>query len=191
MKKLLWLLTALTLTLALASCSQNKDYISEDEAKAKALSHAQFKEDDVKFVKSQLEQDDGRAVYEIEFFNNGEEYDYEIDAKTGDILSYDREAEGYQPNTSKGDKAEPSKEVENAGAGTSDNEDIITADEALDIALKQVEGATKDNARVEKDYDDGRIYYDVKIVLGSVEYEFEIDAKTGEITERDKDSIYD
>ena len=36
---------------------------------------------------------DGRAVYEIEFFSGGVEYECEVDASTGAILDYSSERE--------------------------------------------------------------------------------------------------
>lgn len=44
---------------------------------------------DVSFTKAKLERDDGRTVYEIEFYQGYVEYDYTIDAATGAILEYD------------------------------------------------------------------------------------------------------
>ena len=65
--------------------------ISKDEAKAAALSHAEVSEDNIQRYKSHLEYEDGVQVYEIEFTSAGYDYDYEIDAKTGDILTFDKE----------------------------------------------------------------------------------------------------
>ena len=65
------------------------------------LSHAGLTADQVTFVRSKLDRDDGRLMYDVEFYTSDyKEYDYEIDAATGEILSYDYDAEGYsnQPN---------------------------------------------------------------------------------------------
>ena len=58
-----------------------------DEAKAQeiALAHAGVKAADATITKSKLDYDDGRQVYEIEWYANGAKYDYEIDAATGKI----------------------------------------------------------------------------------------------------------
>ena len=67
----------------------------------------------------------------------------------------------------------------------------LTEAQIKSIALAQVPGATTANIyKFERDYDDGRLEYEVKIVYGTLEYEFEISA-TGTILSRDVESIYD
>lgn len=65
--------------------------ISKDAAKKAALSHAGASAENVERFESKLDFEDGRQVYEIEFNFEGFEYDYEIDAKTGEILKFDKE----------------------------------------------------------------------------------------------------
>ena len=137
--------------------------ISAEDAKAKALAHAGLDAGSVTFVKARLDWDDGRQVYEVEFYTaDYKEYDYEIDAATGAVVSYDYDAEGYAPPA--------------ATSGT------ISADDAKAIALAQVPGASaSDIWEFETDRDDGRIQYEGKIVYGGMEYEFEIDGYSGAI----------
>ena len=49
---------------------------------------------DVRFTKTERDYDDGRLVYEIEFYKDGYEYEYKISADNGIILDkevdYDR-----------------------------------------------------------------------------------------------------
>ena len=53
-------------------------------------------------------------------------------------------------------------------------------------------GATQSNVRsCKQDWDDGRLEYEVEIIYGTMEYDFEIDAYTGTVISRDVDSIYD
>ena len=95
-------------------------------------------------------------------------------AASGEILSFDYDAEHYAPSS-----------------GT-DTGDYIGEAEAKRIALAEVSGAADSDVRYARlDWDDGRAEYEVKIVLGTTEYEFEIDAVTGVILSRDSDSIYD
>ena len=69
----------------------NTGNISVDKAKEIALSHAGLSADQVTFVKVNMDFDDGIQKYEIEFYYNYREYSYEIDANTGNILSYEQD----------------------------------------------------------------------------------------------------
>ncbi len=71
--------------------SSGNDYIGIDRAKEIALNHAQMNESDVQFAKAKLENDDGVVEYEIEFYFGRTEYDYTIDAVSGNIIEYDVE----------------------------------------------------------------------------------------------------
>ena len=72
--------------------------ISSNRAKEIALEHAKTKESDLVFSKVEQDYDDRRLVYEVEFVTSGgTEYDYEIEAATGNIIAYDHDAEYYVP----------------------------------------------------------------------------------------------
>lgn len=63
--------------------------ISIEDAKSIALKDKGFSADQVVFSKERLKRDDGRTVYDIEFYVKGQaehEYEYEIDANTGGII---------------------------------------------------------------------------------------------------------
>lgn len=144
-----------------------------DEAKAQeiALTHAGVKAADATITKSKLDYDDGRQVYEIEWYANGAKYDYEIAVATGEIVN-----SGYEAKTV-------------VGTGSSATVSEATAKQT---ALARVSGATeKDIYEWKLDYDDGRPEYEGKIIYGGTEYEFTIDANTGAILEWDMESIYD
>ena len=153
--------------------SQSQEELTQDRAVEIAVADAGVT--DYTLLKAQRDYDDGRLVYEVEFYSaDGKEYDYEIDAASGEILSFDYDAEYYAPSS-----------------GT-DTGDYIGEAEAKRIALAEVSGAADSDVRYARlDWDDGRTEYEVKIVLGTTEYEFEIDAVTGVILSRDSDSIYD
>ena len=69
----------------------NTGNISLDKAKEIALSHAGLASNQVTFQRIELDFDDGIQKYEIEFYYNYREYSYEIDANTGNILSYEQD----------------------------------------------------------------------------------------------------
>ena len=148
--------------------------VTEEQARETALSHAGLTADQVTFVRSELDRDDGRLIYDVEFYTSDyKEYDYEIDAATGEILSYDYDAEGYsyQPN---------------ATPGTA-----ITAEQARAIALAEVPGAAEsDIYEFETDRDDGRLEYEGKIIYNNTEYEFTIDGYSGAIREWDAEPFH-
>lgn len=64
-------------------------YISEKSAKKIALDKAGVKEDEVSFVKVELDMDDGIWRYEVEFKKGFKEYNAEIKADDGKILEWD------------------------------------------------------------------------------------------------------
>ena len=57
----------------------------------------------------------------------------------------------------------------------------ISMEEAQNIALERVPGATAQDMSIELDYDDGWYIYEGDILYNRTEYEFEIDANTGNI----------
>ena len=63
--------------------------ISENDAKEIALKHAGLNTGAVKNLSIEL--DLGEGVYEVEFTVKGMEYDYEIDAYTGEILQAEKD----------------------------------------------------------------------------------------------------
>ena len=73
-----------------AATDQKQDLIGEKKAKEIALKKVKgAKESDI--IKFKLDQDDGRQEYEGEIIYDGKEYDFEIDAISGDILSWEEE----------------------------------------------------------------------------------------------------
>lgn len=68
-------------------------YISKEEAKSIALTHAGVSANDVTRLKVEFDYDDSRSEYEVDFHYSGYEYDYEIDAETGKIINWDKDRE--------------------------------------------------------------------------------------------------
>ena len=66
--------------------------LTQEEALAKALEHAQLKKDQLDFVKRvELDYEHGRKIYEIIFFQGGFEFEYDVDAETGAILKFEKD----------------------------------------------------------------------------------------------------
>lgn len=143
--------------------------VTEAKAQEIALAHAGVKAADATITKSKLDYDDGRQVYEIEWYANGAKYDYEIAVATGEIVN-----SGYEAKTV-------------VGTGSSATVSEATAKQT---ALARVSGATdKDIYEWKLDYDDGRPEYEGKIIYGGTEYEFTIDAASGNVTEWEAETL--
>ena len=151
--------------------SNNKTQLTKDEAFNYALKHAGVSRNEVKVKEIELDRDDGRLIYEIEFYTSNREYDYDIDAYTGQVLSMDYDIDGFDIPQSSGD---------------------IGMAKAKEIALKQVPGANQNHfTDTERERDDGRIKYEFEIIYNGYEYDIEIDGATGTVISFDKESVYD
>lgn len=142
-----------------------------DEAAAQkiALEHAGVKAADATITKSKLDYEDGRRVYDIEWYAGGAKYDYEIATDTGEIIS-----SAYEEKT----------------VGADSRSVTVSEADAKKTALDRVSGATdKDLYEWKLDYDDGRPEYEGKIIYGGTEYEFTIDAATGSVMEWDAEKV--
>ena len=167
-----------------SSTAASGDYISADRAKQIALNDAGVKESAAVFLRANLDWDDGRMKYEVEFYSGNTEYDYDIDAVTGAILSSDRDLEDFQIWNSGTSTNRPTN-VSSGSSASSGN--YITAERAQQIALAECpSGSTV--YKCQFDWDDGRAEYEVEIRNGWTEYDFEIDAVTGTILSRDIDN---
>jgi len=71
------------------SSQSTENIISEEEAKQIALNKAELTADGVIFDRVELEKDDGIWKYEIEFRKDRTEYDIDINAENGEIVSWE------------------------------------------------------------------------------------------------------
>lgn len=151
---------------------EEEQYIGIETAKQTALNHVGLNEADVNFVHAHLEQDDGVWKYDIEFHKDNTEYDYDIDALSGEILSYDHDVK-YSRHE----------------ANVSSSAEKITEDNAKEIALNHAGVAEQDTQRlkIEFDYDNGRAKYEIEWHIGQTEYSCDVDAYTGEILSFEKE----
>ena len=132
------------------------DFIERERAMDIALRDSGLEASSVSFVRSHLDRDDGRMVYDVEFYSGNTEYDYEIDALTGEILAKDRDAEYWN------------------GQGYTDA--LIEDSRAVSIALEDAGVADPGRIRAHLDRDDGRLVYEVEFRTADGEYEYRIDA---------------
>jgi uncharacterized membrane protein YkoI len=67
------------------------DAMSREEAEKIALDHLGFTADQVTRLRTEYEIDDGLPQFDIEFHQGDWEYEFEIHAENGRILSYDKD----------------------------------------------------------------------------------------------------
>lgn len=151
--------------------------LTEADAKQIAFTHANVSEADVSYLKVKLERDKGRDEYDVEFVVGNKEYDYDIDAATGEILSYDYEAESYVPGGAQNQGGNAPGAQNQNQSGTA----YITADQAKAAAFAHAGVSEGDVTKLEVDFDQGggKAEYDIEFEVGHMEYEYEIDALTG------------
>lgn len=65
--------------------------LTAEDAKAIAVEHAGLTGQQIFRLHAKYEIDDRIPQYDVEFYHNGVEYDYEIHAETGKILSFDKD----------------------------------------------------------------------------------------------------
>ncbi len=180
---------------SLAGCGRIAD-IGKDKAADIALEDASLSESDVTRLRISKDTDNGKGIYEVEFTMNTTEYEYEILASNGDILSADfKELQGSsdpQPQGSNDPQPQGSNDPQPQGSDSHDSSnhgavpqaDVqISSEQASKLALDRVPGATEQDLKIELDYDDGYYKYEGDIIYDQKEYEFEIDANTGDFLE--------
>ena len=144
--------------------------ISADKAKRIALGDAKLAEKDVTFVKVELEFEDNRLVYDVEFYSGNVEYDYDIDAVSGAIVSADRDIENYvipaQPSAEAPTKAQASE---------------ISVEKAKQIALSHAGVGSARFTKAKIDYENGVKVYEIEFKVGNMEYEYDINVLNGAI----------
>ncbi len=133
-----------------------------ETVKALALADAGVKAADAVFTESELEWEDGVQVYDLEFRTSEAEYDYEINAVTGAIISKD--AEGRWNNQGGPVDLEGAKAVALADAGVKAADAVFTESEL--------------------EWEDGVKVYDIEFYTSEAEYDYEIDASTGAVLDK-------
>ena len=141
--------------------------ISMEKAKSIAMNDAGVAGEAPSHSSAKLDWEDGRQVYEVDFFVNGIEYEYEILASDGSILKKKQDAEW-------------GKNFGNPGGSAAGQ---LTMDQARQKVAERIAGVDPANVYIKEDYDDGRLKYEGEVYYNQTKYEFELDAATGAFTD--------
>lgn len=163
--------------------ASDKAYIGTEAAVAAALQHAGVARADIANLEVELDCENGRMVYEVEFDVARAEYEYDVDAETAGIIWY--EAPGIVSGSNTAGNAIGS----NATSGTQSGTDVIGEEKAKQIAFGHagVKEADMTALKVELDRDDGVLHYDVDFDCNGYEYDYEIDAASGAILKHERE----
>lgn len=149
----------------------------------------------------------GVMVYEIDLHLGDVEYEYIIDAVTGEILNSSSEGSDSSSSSSplpsgskvkdfddRDDEIEDSIEdkiedrIENEAVSKAFNKATVSQDEAINIALGSLKIKSSDvtELSVEKDVSVLKPIFEIEFIYDGMEYVFEIDAKSGKIIKSEK-----
>ena len=145
--------------------ASSKAYISVDDAKSAAYAHAGVSASDVTFVKTDFDSEHGVMVYEVEFYAGSVEYEYDINAQTGEVVKYSRESKTTSV---------PSTTVSG---------DYIGEAAAKTAALSHAGVSEADVCWLQADFDrdDGVYVYELEFAANGLKYDYSVNALTGEI----------
>ena len=182
---------------AIQSSGQASDsaYIGVEAAKSAAFAHAGLDASQVTMGEVDFDYEDGRMVYELEFYASGAEYEYDIDASTGAVVKFSQEGGRPQTSSSAGSGGASGNVSSGAGSGTAQSGAGGTAtdigrEDALAAALNHA-GVSRDQVydlEVQRDRDDGRLEYEIEFKTGGWEYEYTISAADGAILDYERDN---
>lgn len=120
-----------------------------------------FDDPSIEISSVELSEDDGKYAYDIQGFKENYEYEAEIDAESGEVISKEEEQDD--------------DDVDRDDDIAIDFVEIISPKEAMEKALENNKGYVKS---YEIDHDDDRLVYEIDIEDGD---DVELDAKTGDI----------
>lgn len=141
--------------------------INAEQAKEIAVQHAGIQLNQANFIKVEHDVDNGIPEYEIEFLCDNKKFDYTINADNGKIIGHKHKMMHHN--------------------GTNHHHSAMAMDtqKAADIALHHANLTHDQVHRLNcyQEMEDGRNIFSVKFWKDHTEYEYEIDAETGEILE--------
>ena len=192
--------TAVTST----GAASDEAYIGVEGAKEAAFAHAGLSASEVSMGEVDFDYEDGRMVYELEFYAGGREYEYDVDASTGAIVksSYEGGRAPSQAPSGQGSSFAGSGSNASSGSSGSAGQDSGSAastapSTAGDIGSEAAKAAAFQHAGVsasqvtdvvvERDYDDGRLEYSVDFWVDGVKYDYEIDGADGSVRKSERE----
>lgn len=152
--------------------ASSKGYIGEERAEELAFEVSEMAREEVHHIKTSMDYNEGRVTYEVEFYKEQNKYEYEFDAQTSELLEWESEWKNQELLEKELEELDRSQTVEGIGS-----------QQALEIACADAGVSYKDIVfeEVTPVYENGTELYDIDFNTDEHEYEYKIDAATGEI----------
>ena len=166
-------------------------FISKNEVKDIIAKNMNVNSGDLYFEDIDFEFDKG--VYEVEVYYQNRDYEYKIDAKEGKVIYTDFKYFTNQNSTNNNNSNGSNNSNSNNQNSLNNVTASISLDEAKNIAVTNagVDINSVKFTREELDHDNHTLVYELEFFYNNIEYDYEINATTGDIISYDKDSIYD
>lgn len=140
----------------------NSIEMNEDDAKEIALNYVNLEKENVTFTKIKIDRESGKTVYELDFFDDKNEFEICVDIATEQIVKYSKEP--LKLNTNSGNE-------------------YISSHKAKQLALNHANINENDIVwhKIELDVDYNIKTYEIEFYYNNLKYEYEIDAIDGNI----------
>ena len=154
--------------------------IDMETAKEIALKDAGVSAEAISYSSAKLDWDDGRQVYEVDFFVNEIEYEYEILASSGSILKKKQDKEWKKGSGILVENTTGQSNV-TTGETTADQKNMtpVTMEQARQKVAERIPGVDPNSIYMKEDYDHGHLKYEGEVYYDQTKYEFELDAENG------------
>ena len=133
--------------------------VDQEAALALAFENASVPQGDAYHVQIKQDTEGGIPVYKIEFETQYGDYDFEVSIADGRIVGADYEVDEEWLDTLGGSP--------------------VTLEEAKDLVAAKVPGADGSQVSIRQEAEDGRGRYEGRLYHDEIQYEFEMDPKTG------------
>ena len=139
----------------------------EEEILETVLTEENVNKNEIKNLEIEIDQENGKEIMEIDFEVDSREVEVKVDVESNKVIK---------------------KEIETKQS-TTETTTMITKDKALEIALAHANVSKNNisNLEVKLDKDDGTTKYEVEFDVGTIEYDYDIDAVSGKILKVEKE----
>ena len=151
-------------------------YIGSQAALEAACAHAGIDSASLAGSHVSFDSENGRLVYEVDMYTAGAEYEYDIDALTGDVVKYERET--Y-----------PTSVTVPSSAPQSGSYIGEAAAKQAAVSHSGVNSANVVWLKAQFERDDGRYVYELEFTCTGAKYDYTVDALTGDVVKYEREQF--